>query len=101
MLETTFDAVRAVLRSDPTVSPVERSRLLALLRQSPPAKTETPVEMVPRVLRRNEVAQRLSCSLRTVDKLPLAKVILPGRKRAAGFREAEVNALIAGSKEGI
>jgi hypothetical protein len=31
-----------------------------------------------------------------VDKLPIKKVKLPGRQRAAGFLEGDVNALIQG-----
>jgi hypothetical protein len=36
----------------------------------------------------------MSCCIRTVDNLPLRKVKLPGRTRAAGFLESDVNALM-------
>ena len=40
----------------------------------------------------------LACSLRSLDALAadgkLSRVRLPGRRRAAGFREADVRALI-------
>ncbi len=54
-----------------------------------------------RLLRRAQVADRLSCSLRLVDLLAargaLSRVRLPGRQRGGGFRETEVAALIAGN----
>ncbi len=57
-----------------------------------------------KILRRAEVADRLSISLRTVDSLAeqgiLTKVKLPYRKRAAGFRESQVETLLAESEVG-
>jgi predicted DNA-binding transcriptional regulator AlpA len=53
-----------------------------------------PPDTTPRILRRAEVANRLSLSLRTVDKLPIKKIKLPGRTRAAGFLESDINALL-------
>ncbi len=96
MLPTTIEIIRSGLKSDPSLSPADRTRLIALLRngQATP-KGEPPAERVPCILRRAEVARRLSCSLRTVDKLPIQKVKLPGRQRAAGFLEGDVNALLA------
>jgi predicted DNA-binding transcriptional regulator AlpA len=96
MLPTTLDVFKASLKADPTVSPADRARLLALLRagSAPVSPLFPPPEAVPRILRRAEVANRLSLSLRTVDKLPLKKVKLPGRQRAAGFLESDINALL-------
>ena len=96
MLPTTIEIIRSGLKSDPSLSPADRTRLIALLRngQANP-KAEPTAERVPCILRRAEVARRLSCSLRTVDKLPIQKVRLPGRQRAAGFLEGDVNALLA------
>ena len=58
--------------------------------------TAAPVDV--RLLRRHEVARRLSVSLRTVDNWAreglLAKKRLPGRKRACGFNSVEVDKLI-------
>jgi hypothetical protein len=52
------------------------------------------------LLRREVVAERLGCSLRTVDHLAVEgvsrKITLPGRKRACGFLEAAVEALLTG-----
>jgi hypothetical protein len=96
-LHATLKLVRAALETDPTVSAAHRSKLMQTLRDgcSPPVTAAEPLpDAVPRVIRRNEVARRLSVSLRTVDKLPLKKIKLPGRVRAAGFLEADVNALL-------
>ena len=96
MLPTTIEIIRSGLKGDPSLSPADRTRLIALLRNGQAApKVEPPAERVPCILRRAEVARRLSCSLRTVDKLPIQKVKLPGRQRAAGFLEGDVNALLA------
>lgn len=85
------------MESDPTLTPADRNRLMAGLRHD--AKPRTRLEVfapvnAPQLLRRAEVAKRLSCSLRTVDKLPLTKIKLPGRQRAAGFLESDINALL-------
>ncbi len=58
----------------------------------------TPAESINRVLRRREAADRFGVSLRTVDEWTrqgiLKKIYLPGRKRGAGFRLADIEALI-------
>ena len=100
MLPTTVEIIRSGLKSDPSLTPAVRTRLLALLRNGPETpKPETTTERVARIIRRAEVAQRLSCSLRTVDGLAATGVLkkrkLPGRVRASGFLESDVAALIA------
>ena len=104
MLPTTLLAVRSILTADPSVNVAERNRLVALLRQPPlaEAKPGTPTApTVARIIRRGEVAQRLSVSLRTVDKLAksgaLRKRTFPGRKRASGFLESDLIALLTGA----
>ena len=101
MLQSTFDIVRAGLKSDPTISPSDRSSLLALLRNGAgTTKTEITTERVARIIRRREAAERLSCSLRTIDKLAATGVLrkrkLPGRVRASGFLESDLVALLVG-----
>ena len=103
MLPTTLQAVRSILAVDPTVNLVERNRLVMLLRQGPPVEERPAAPAAPAkacLIRRQEVADRLSVSLRTVDNLAqsgtLHKRTFPGRVRASGFLEAEVEALLTG-----
>ncbi len=101
MLNTTLEIVRSGLKADPTLTPQERARLLAALR-TPAAQKPAPVISTElRLIRRAEVARRLSCCLRMVDKLAangiLIKRKLPGRVRAAGFLASDVDSLIADS----
>ena len=98
-LETTVQAVAAVLKSDPTVTPKSRSEFLATLRNGARnTKPETASDRVPRIIRRREAAARLSCSLRTIDKLNVQGILqkrkLPGRVRSSGFLESDMVALI-------
>lgn len=78
----------------------ERRDFLAQFSGAPVAAHTAPA--APRILRRGEVARMLARSPRAVDRMAvdgiLAKVRLPGRPRAAGFRESDVVALI-GARE--
>jgi predicted DNA-binding transcriptional regulator AlpA len=101
MQTTTVDIFRSGLKADPSVSPAEAKRILALIvHNMSAAKPENVVQHVARLIRRREAAQRLSCSLRTIDKLASSGVLtrrkFPGRKRASGFLESEVVSLIGG-----
>jgi len=101
MLETTRAIVKASLAADSTITPIQRTRLLRVLRTAEDPEPPKPIApTVPRVLQRREAAARLGRSLRFVDKLAaggtLRKVKLPGRQRAIGFRESDVDALIDG-----
>ena len=99
MLKSTVDIVRTALKSDQTISATYRARILEFLRNGPSVQTPT-AEGKARLIRRAEAARRLGCSLRLVDRLAkdgvLPKRRLPNRKRAAGFLETDVLALIAG-----
>jgi predicted DNA-binding transcriptional regulator AlpA len=101
MLTTTVEIVKAGLRADPSLTPDARDRIIQAIRLSEKPDS-APRDESLRLLRRTEVAKRLSVSLRTVDKLNqqgvLKKVSFPGRGRAAGFRMADVEALIGGAK---
>ena len=100
MLGTTKEAVAAVLKGDPTVTVQDRTQLLAVLRDHGRTGSDGTITREPRILRRKETARRLACTTRHIDNLAregiLTRIILKGRKRAAGFRESEVNALIGG-----
>ena len=99
MLLRTSDALRAVLRLDPSLEVPSRARIVnAMLRADKILSDPPSPQPVPRLLRRDEVARRLSLSTRGVDILAaqglLNKVMLPGRTRGSGFRESEVTELI-------
>ncbi len=100
MLETTLKLITAALNTDASLSAIDRLKLAQLIRTSGSVKNQSPPERVVRLIRRQEVAKRMACSLRTVDKLAnsgvLPKRTLPGRVRASGFLESDVDTLIAG-----
>ena len=86
------------MEGDQTITPQERTRLIATLREPAEQKPAPEISTEPRLIRRSEVARRLSCSLRTVDNLSMSGALekkkLPGRIRAAGFLASDVDALI-------
>src|SRR5579872_6144146 len=99
MLATTLNIVRSAMDADPTVAPYERAQILADLKNCRKhSKAYSSARGEPRLIRRAEVARRLSCSLRRVDQLAadgvLKKRKLPGRVRASGFLESDVATLI-------
>ena len=104
MLLSTLDATKAILRADPSLTAADRAKLLVVLRNHGKEEKGQPAPEPPRLLRRREVANRLGVSLRTVDNLShrgtLTKVRFAGRRRASGFLEAAVSALILGRSEG-
>jgi hypothetical protein len=106
MLETTFQIMKSGMRGDPTLSPKDRARILAYLRNGTSKEKiesdQSSRDRIRRIVRRREAADMLSCSLRLIDRLAkqgvLKKVRLPGRQRGAGFLESDVLAVIAAGK---
>ncbi len=103
MLPTTLEAVKAVLKADPTVSTADRAQIVTVVRSN--GYTGKPTGSASegrsaRLLTRAEVGKRFCRSLRFVDKLAaqgvLHRVTMPGRVRACGFREDEVNKILSG-----
>ena len=98
---STIEIIKATVKADPQATPADRANLLAFLRHGGNQETTPAAPLEHRLLRRIEAARLLGRSARTVDDLAqqgiLHKVTLPGRKRAAGFRYADVCALIAGT----
>lgn len=83
-------AIEAILKSDTTVTPEERKRLLMPANKGP---------AVPdRVISRAEAAKRFGRCPRSLDNWArrglLKKWHLPGLSRATGFRESELAALL-------
>ena len=104
MLVTTLDAVKALLKSDPALTPADRARIVASVRNH--GKDVTPragVVAEKQILPRAEVARRFNRSLRFVDYLAkagtLRRVKLPGRKRGCGFLADEVERVLVGDDE--
>ena len=104
MLPTTGDAVKALLKTDPSLTPAERTRIMASVRNhGQPVDEARPVEKPKtQILTRKEVAHRFGRSLRFVDKLAvegiLRRVKMPGRVRACGYREEDIERLMAGEE---
>ncbi len=99
MLSTTLDAVRSIIKADPSVTPADRNLILEAVRNhGMQTRPEDRSRRFSRVLKRHEVAERLGCSLRFVDKLAqegiLRKRRLPGRVRAVGFLSSEIENLL-------
>jgi len=105
MLPTTVDAVKALLKADPSLTPADRSKIVGAIRNHgrPSEPKPTPERQSARILTRGEVAKRFGRTLRFVDNLAkdgtLRRVTLPGRKRACGFLAEEVERLMSG--EGV
>lgn len=105
MLPTTIEAVKALLKADPVLTPADRTRIVATIRnhgrEDEATRPAAPAER--RVLSRAEVARRFSRSVRFVDDLGkagiLRRVKLPGRQRACGFLADEVERVMIG--EGV
>ena len=95
---TTLDAIRAVLKTDATLTPVDRAFIIACVRKGckPVMAPAEPAEI--RLVRWKEAARKLSCSTKSVQRLAkegfLHPVTLPGRMRSAGVRLGELEALI-------
>jgi hypothetical protein len=101
MLATTIEIIRSGLKADPSLTANDRTRILALLRNGPkPTENKAAHPTKPRIIGRIRTAERIDRSLRFVDRLAqeglLKRVTLPGRKRAIGFVESDVEALITG-----
>jgi hypothetical protein len=99
MLDSTIELIRAGLKTDPTLSVAERTRLILILRnhgrQRQPPQTD---RAEPKIIRRKQAAERLNSSLRFVDLLArqgvLKKCTLPGRRRAVGILESSLSAVL-------
>jgi hypothetical protein len=102
MLETTFAIIKSGLNADPTLTPRDRARILASLRNRDNTaeleQSQSTEDKVQRIVRRREAAEMYGCSLRLIDRLAaqgvLRKVRLPGRQRGAGFLKSDLVAVM-------
>jgi hypothetical protein len=102
MLPTVFDAIRAILKADMSVTAEDRAWILACIKdhgrrfRTPAGSVQPEVKLITRA----EVARLLCRSKRSIDHLAneglLKKVMFPNRKRAAGYRYEDVVRLING-----
>lgn len=99
MLDSTIELIRAGLKTDPTLSPTERARLLLILRNHGQQTRPKVESCTVKIIRRKQAAERLNSSLRFVDLLAhqgiLKKCVLPGRRRAVGILESSLSAVLA------
>jgi hypothetical protein len=76
-------------------------RALVLELAGRPGQSQSEQPQPARILTRSATADRLGHSTRYVDRLAsegiLRRVTIPGRTRAAGFRESDIAALIGGA----
>lgn len=102
MLSTTNDLIRTALKTDPTLTPSNRTTILAAIKNH----GKTPENPIPatvpecRIVRRAEAAHRLGRGLRSIDLLAstgvLHKIKFPGKSRSAGFLSTDLERLLAG-----
>ena len=99
MLETTKQAIRAILAADSTVEKAEEAFWGRQLSRREPWKEETPAAL-PRRMTRAEVIDATGLSSATVSKLAargvFVKIKAPGNKRGCGFTEQSVRDFLAG-----
>jgi len=100
MLTTTTDAIKSMLKADPSITPEDRKAILATVKNHGRTENTTKPHEGSILVTRKQAAAMLGRSPGLVDLLAnsgsLPRVTFPGRKRAAGFRRADVVALIEG-----
>ncbi len=100
MLPTTRDAIRALLKADPSLTPTDRQAIVAAASGHGRKAIDAAVGGGPRLLRPRDAAKMLAVTTRSLSNYAaagmLSPVKLPGRQRAAGYRYADVVALIEG-----
>ena len=99
-LQTTRDAIRSILRTDPTCSVEERQRVLdALSGKAVPACGAAAAKAPPRIVRFPEAAVQLGCGVHLLHRLAqhgqIRKCRLPGRVRCRGILEEDLARLLA------
>jgi hypothetical protein len=99
MMDSTLAAIRAVVSADPTLTLTDRKRILAALQNAP--QQEAPTTPQPdRILKARDAAALIGKTPRTLHRLAaqgaIRRVRFPGRRRGAGYRASDVQALIAG-----
>jgi hypothetical protein len=103
MTDATIKIIEVTLKSDASVSPVQRNKILKLARNdSALAPDDTPRRIEPRIYSRGEAAQLLGGkTTRFVDLLCrrglLKKFTPPGNRRAIGITGESLTSFISGT----
>ncbi len=102
MKKETIEALRAVLKTDTTVTPEERNQHLSYLRCGQITKAEKARQIARKYFKRQEAAKVLECTPRYVDMLCdqglLVKTKWPGRVRGVGITRESLEKLLEGRK---
>ena len=103
VFETAMTAVKAVLRTVPTLTPADVAEIVVDIRNRGRGIARPPAAATVKekhILTRGDVAARFNRSVRYVDRLAVDGIIrrvkLPGRKRACGFLAEEVERVMVG-----
>ncbi len=99
-LQTTRDAVRSILKTDPTCNADDRQRVLdAMSGRAVPASGAAVPATPPRIVRYPEAAQQLGCGVKLLHRLAqngaIRKCKLPGRVRCRGVLAEDLARMLA------
>ena len=99
-LQTTRDAVKSILKTDPTCSADDRQRVLdAMSGKAVPASGEIVKAPPPRIVSFQDAAKQLGIGVRLLHRMAqfgqIRKCKLPGRMRFHGVLEADLARLMA------
>jgi len=100
-LQTTRDAVRSILKTDPTCSADDRQRVLDALSGKAVAAigAAVPPPARPRIVPYAEASKQLGCGVKLLHRLAqtgaIRKCRLPGRVRCRGVLEEDLTRLLA------
>lgn len=93
MLQSTLDAVKAIIKTDPSIPIEDREQIIQNAKQHGKAGATMPA-VKDRLLSRNQVAEILGKTPRFIDLLHrqgvLQKFKIAGRKYSAGFKASEI-----------
>ena len=93
-----MEIIRAGIKSDPTITPAERARLVALIKTGGTSPDNSGKVNGPRIYQRREAARLAGRSLRWIDSIArrglVRRVKLPGNIRAVGILAADLERLV-------
>lgn len=97
MLPATLNTIEAVLAGDQSINTTERKAHMQILRKGLSSADE---RIKDRVISRKEVAEKFGVTTKTIDNWKNKGIITPVKlakfNKAIGYRESDIDALIAG-----